>query len=53
MKTVMNGMLLGLGLLLASGSLVAAKTIQFGGYDWTVRSGQGGPGSNTWDEANV
>ena len=53
MKTVMNGMLLGLGLLLASASPVAAKTIHFGGYDWAVRSGHGGPGPNTWDESNV
>ncbi len=30
-----------------------AKDIQFGGFAWTVRSGTGGPGPNTWDENNV
>jgi hypothetical protein len=30
-----------------------AKEIDFAGYTWTVRSGQGGPGPNTWDESNV
>ena len=53
MKTLMNGILLGLGLLLSSASPVAAKTIHFGGYDWAVRSGHGGPGPNTWDASNV
>jgi hypothetical protein len=31
----------------------AAKTIQFGGYTWEVRSGTGGPGPNIWDDANA
>jgi hypothetical protein len=31
----------------------AAASISFGGYEWTVRSGQGGPGPNTWAESNV
>jgi hypothetical protein len=31
----------------------AAKEIKFSGRTWTVRSGQGGPGPNTWDENNV
>lgn len=30
-----------------------AAEIRFGGYTWTVRSGQGGPGPNRWDERNV
>lgn len=30
-----------------------AKDIHFGGFVWTVRSGTGGPGPNTWDENNV
>ena len=30
------------------------KTITFSGYDWDVRGqGKGGPGPNTWDDANV
>jgi hypothetical protein len=29
------------------------KELGFGGYKWTVRSGQGGPGPNRWDEQNV
>lgn len=28
-------------------------TIQFCGHEWTVRSGQGGPGPNAWEEKNV
>jgi len=27
--------------------------IRFGGCEWQVRMGQGGPGPNTWDERNV
>jgi hypothetical protein len=30
-----------------------AKDIQFGGYTWSIRSGQGGPGPNSWAETNV
>lgn len=39
--------------LLALVFSVEAKEIQFGGYNWTVRSGRGGPGPNAWDENNV
>jgi hypothetical protein len=42
-----------LGAVLLSEVGADAKTIRFGGYDWTVRSGQGGPGPNQWDESNV
>jgi hypothetical protein len=41
------------GLFLALGLSTQAKDIQFGGYTWTVRSGRGGPGPNTWDQNNV
>ena len=41
------------GLLLALGFCTRAKEIQFGGHAWTVRSGRGGPGPNSWDENNV
>lgn len=32
---------------------VPAAEIKFGGYTWTVRSGEGGPGPNRWSERNV
>src|SRR5436190_405258 len=32
---------------------VTGKTIHFCGYDWSVRSGRGGPGPNSWDDTNV
>ena len=44
---------LGLFCLLCFAPAALAKTIHFGGYDWTVRSGHGGPGPNAWDEQNV
>jgi hypothetical protein len=39
--------------LLAINVLGRATEIQFGGYQWSVRSGQGGPGPNYWAEKNV
>ncbi|MCC6235673.1 MAG: glycoside hydrolase family 16 protein [Verrucomicrobiales bacterium] len=39
--------------VLLSGLSADARTLRFGGYDWTIRSGQGGPGPNRWDESNV
>lgn len=30
-----------------------AETLDFAGYRWSVRSGQGGPGPNAWDPRNV
>jgi hypothetical protein len=39
--------------LLVLGLSAQAEDIQFGGYTWTVRSGRGGPGPNTWDQNNV
>jgi hypothetical protein len=30
-----------------------AGEIQFSGYSWSIRTGHGGPGPNTWDEKNV
>jgi hypothetical protein len=45
--------LLLVGTFLALGLFAPAKDIQFGGYDWAVRSGRGGPGPNAWDENNV
>jgi len=40
-------------LFLALGFSTEAKDIEFGGYTWTVRSGQGGPGPNICDENNA
>jgi hypothetical protein len=40
-------------LLLTLSMRATAKDIEFGGYTWTVRSGQGGPGPNSWLENNV
>ena len=42
-----------LGLLLPLVALAQPKEVVFGGFTWTVRSGQGGPGPNTWDARNV
>ena len=42
------------GALLATGSgATNGQTVAFGGYDWTVRAGTGGPGPNTFASANV
>ena len=41
------------GLFLVLGLSANARDIQFGGYNWTVRVGRGGPGPNAWDEKNV
>jgi hypothetical protein len=41
------------GLTLATIFPARGATIQFSGYEWTVRSGRGGPGPNLWDESNV
>lgn len=44
------------GVLLAAGlmaSVMAGEEIRFAGHTWRVRSGQGGPGPNTWDTRNV
>lgn len=30
-----------------------ADTLDFAGFRWTVRSGKGGPGPNTWDRRNA
>jgi len=38
-------------LAMASGTV--AGELQFCGYTWTVRAGQGGPGPNTWRPNNV
>jgi hypothetical protein len=41
-----------LGILITIGSQVSARTIQFGGYAWEVRSvGVGNPGSNHWSDS--
>jgi len=31
----------------------ATKMLSFSGYEWEVRSGYGGPGPNTWSDANA
>lgn len=33
--------------------LPPATTLQFSGYTWEVRSGEGGPGPNHWSAQNV
>jgi hypothetical protein len=41
-------------ILLAGGVSPEAKTLNFSGYDWTVKSGSGkGPGPNSWNENNA
>lgn len=39
--------------LLSPAASTGAQTISFGGRDWTVRSGTGGPGPNTFAAGNV
>lgn len=34
-------------------STTASTIISFAGYNWNVRSGQGGPGPNNWSSSNV
>ncbi|MCX6930583.1 MAG: glycoside hydrolase family 16 protein [Verrucomicrobia bacterium] len=41
------------GLFLTLGFSMQGKDIEFAGYTWNVRSGQGGPGPNAWKENNV
>ena len=38
---------------LAAATPAHAQTIAFAGYNWDVRSGQGGPGPNTWNPSNA
>jgi hypothetical protein len=40
-------------LLLGSNRLVSAKTLQFSGYTWEVRSGGGNPGPCDWKDNNA
>ena len=40
-------------LLFAFENQTQAAVITFSGYEWQVRSGQGGPGPNRWEEKNV
>lgn len=37
----------------ASPGALPAQTLQFSGYEWMVRAGNGGPGPNEWDANNV
>lgn len=32
---------------------VQGQAVQFAGFEWSIRSGEGGPGPNQWDEQNV
>jgi len=41
------------GLLLVGLISASAREIEFAGYTWTVRTGQGGPGPNAWEDRNV
>lgn len=36
--------------LLLGGNVFAEKTIDFSGYNWDVKTGESGPGSNNWDD---
>ncbi len=42
-----------LGVWLGLSMVGTAMEIEFGGYAWTVRSGEGGPGPNRWEKSNV
>lgn len=53
MKLPTIGMLWVSGCLLGGSLSLEGGTVQFAGYDWTVKSGTGGPGPNIWDERNV
>ena len=53
MTIITNRVSLALGVLVAAAGNLPAATIQFSGCEWTVRSGQGGPGPNAWEEKNV
>ncbi|RKH10384.1 hypothetical protein D7V97_13875 [Corallococcus sp. CA053C] len=46
---------LGIALLscLAFAQFAEARSVSFSGYQWEVRTGQGGPGPNAWDDRNV
>lgn len=39
--------------LILPGFCATAATLQFAGYTWTVRDGQGGPGPNAWSADNA
>ena len=40
-------------LVVAASALNAAETVQFSGYEWTVKEGHWGPGPNNFDPHNV
>lgn len=50
---VKQALILPLVLLIATIHSAHGATIKFSGSEWAVRSGQGGPGPNAWDEKNV
>jgi len=57
-KTALLGILVSFALVFSQGfapppSAAAVTTLNFSGYKWNVRSGQGGPGPNNWRSANV
>ena len=37
--------------LVFCGGIAEARTISFAGQEWTVRSGEGGPGANRWSDS--
>src|SRR6476661_1125144 len=41
------------GLLSIAPGALCAQSIAFGGHNWQVRSGTGGPGPNTFSASNV
>lgn len=53
MKTRVPWILASLVVTLTQPLHTLGATISFGGYDWAVRSGAGGPGPNRWEESNV
>jgi hypothetical protein len=52
-KNQRNAAILALTALLALSGVAGATTLQFSGYTWDVRSGDGGPGPCHWDDANA
>src|ERR1700722_10085528 len=46
-------LLVALFLLVSTGYAQSPTTISWSGYEWSIRSGSGGPGPNTWNQNNV
>ena len=54
MRRIVNLVLWGIGIALAAVPTLAETTLQFSGYEWTVKEGDKlGPGPNHWSAENV